>query len=76
MKGGINCAGSRVQIDAKGKGVSPKCPGCITAPISELEEVSDYIYTDIGFSPAQDTFPCAIFLWESSVWSEGSNTEL
>jgi len=44
------------------KGVSSKYPGCIIAPISELEEVSDYIYSDVGFPPARTHALCHISL--------------
>lgn len=43
------------------KGVSSKCPGCIIAPISELEEVSDYIYSDVGFLSTRTRAPVSYF---------------
>lgn len=49
------------KLTQRKKKSSSKCPGYITAPVSEWEDVSDYIYSDIGFPSARTCAPAPYF---------------
>lgn len=59
----MSVLGIESKLTQREKGASSKCPGCITDPISEMEEVSDYIYSDVGFPSARTRAPVPYFFW-------------